>query len=170
MEKPPDTSKRFGRRGEYLVVIQMVLVALYIFIPAWPDLRSGDLYQQLALLRWSALLIGIVVGAILGIGGSLNIRKYLTPLPYPVDNNQLVDSGVYALVRHPLYSAQLFAAAGWAIFSLSLTHLIVTLVALIFFNYKASKEEAWLMERHPEYRKYASRVGKFVPGFGRLKA
>ncbi len=170
METPPDTLKRFGRRGEYLVVIQMVLVALYIFIPAWPDLRSGDLYQRLALLRWSALLIGIVVGAILGIGGSLNIRKYLTPLPYPVDNNQLVDSGVYALVRHPLYSAQLFAAAGWAIFSLSLTHLIVTLVALIFFNYKASKEEAWLMERHPEYRKYASRVGKFVPGFGRLKA
>ncbi|MGC8774726.1 MAG: methyltransferase family protein [Chlorobaculum sp.] len=170
MEKPLDTSKRFGRRGEYLVVIQMVLVALYIFIPAWPDLRNGDLYQQLALLRWSALLIGIVVGAILGIGGSLNIRKYLTPLPYPVDNNQLVDSGVYALVRHPLYSAQLFATAGWAIFSLSLSHLIVTLVALIFFNYKASKEESWLMERHPEYREYASRVGKFMPGLGRLKA
>ncbi|WP_164927067.1 methyltransferase family protein [Chlorobaculum tepidum] len=170
MEKESGKSKRFGQRGEHLVIIQMALVAIYFFTPAWPDLRSGELYRHLALVRWIGLVAGMAGGAVFGIGGSLNIRKYLTPLPYPVEHSRLVDTGVYALVRHPLYSSQLFAAAGWTIFSLSLTHLIVTLVALIFFNYKASKEEAWLMERHPEYRKYASRVGKFVPGFGRLKA
>ena len=169
MEKPLDTSKRFGARGEYLVVIQIALVALYIFIPAWPDLRNGDLYQRLTLLRWSVLAIGIMVGAILGIGGSLTIRRYLTPLPYPVENNQLVDTGVYAWVRHPLYSAQLFAATGWAAFTLSLSHLLVTIAAFIFFNYKASKEEAWLTERHPKYQEYAAKVGKFAPGLGKLK-
>ncbi|UWX58094.1 isoprenylcysteine carboxylmethyltransferase family protein [Chlorobaculum sp. MV4-Y] len=169
MERPLDTSKRFGARGEYLVVIQIVLAALYIFIPAWPDLRNGDLYQRLTLLRWCVLAIGIIVGAILGIGGSLTIHRYLTPLPYPVDHSKLVDTGVYAWVRHPLYSAQLFAAAGWAVFSLSLSHLLVTALGLAFFNYKASKEEAWLTERHPEYRDYAAKVGKFAPGLGRLK-
>jgi protein-S-isoprenylcysteine O-methyltransferase Ste14 len=55
------------------------------------------------------------------------------------------------------------------LFSLSLSHLLVTLVATLFFNFKASKEESWLTERHPEYREYARRVGKFVPGLGKLK-
>ena len=169
MEKPLDTSKRFGARGEYLVVIQIALVALYIFIPVWPDLQNGELYQRLTLLRWCVLAIGMLAGAALGIGGSFTIRRYLTPLPYPVDHSKLVDTGVYAWVRHPLYSAQLFAATGWAAFTLSLSHLLVTIAAFIFFNYKASKEEAWLTERHPKYQEYAAKVGKFAPGLGKLK-
>lgn len=169
MAKKSGKSKHFGQRGEHLVVIQMALVALYFFIPIWPDLQNGDIYRQLALLRWCVLIVGVAIGATLGIGGSLNIRRYLTPLPYPVEDNHMVDTGVYALVRHPLYSSQLFAAAGWAVFSLSLSHLLVTALALAFFNYKASKEEAWLTERHPEYRDYAAKVGKFAPGLGKLK-
>lgn len=169
MEKEYGKSKPFGARGEHLVVIQIALVALYFFTPVWPDLRGGELWRQFAILRWGGLVIGILAGAALGIGGSLTIRRYLTPLPYPVENNKLVNSGVYALVRHPLYSSQLFAAAGWAVFTLSLSHLLVTALALAFFNYKASKEEAWLTERHPEYRDYAAKVGKFAPGLGRWR-
>jgi len=169
MEKEYGKSKPFGAKGEHLVVIQIALVALYFFTPVWPDLRGGELWRQFAILRWGALVAGLLSGAVLGIGGSLNIRRYLTPLPYPVDHSKLVDTGVYALVRHPLYSAQLLAAAGWAVFSLSLSHLLVTALALAFFNYKASKEEAWLTERHPEYRNYAAKVGKFAPGLGKLK-
>ena len=150
MEQESGKAKRFGQRGEYLVAIQFALVALFVFIPVWPDLRNGELYRQLALIRWSALVIGMLAGAALLIGGVIGIRKYLTPLPYPVENNQLVDTGVYALVRHPLYSAQLFACAGWVIFSMSLSHLLVTALALAFFNHKASKEETWLTQRHPE--------------------
>jgi len=169
MEKESQKLKMTGSRGEFLVAIQMALVALYLFVPEWPDLRSEALYEQLTLLRWGGLVAGMLGGAVFGIGGSLSIRRYLTPLPYPVDHSKLVDTGVYALVRHPLYSSQLFAAAGWALFSLSLSHLMVTIIAALFFNYKASKEEAWLTERHPEYRDYAAKVGKFVPGLGKAK-
>lgn len=169
MEKRSQKHERFGAKGELLVVIQMALVALYLFIPDWPVLRQEKLWQHLTMLRWIALLFGMAAGAILGIGGSIGIRKYLTPLPYPVKHNQLVDKGVYSLVRHPLYSAQLVAAVGWSFFSLSLTHLFVTIAAALFFNFKASKEEAWLAECHPEYREYARRVGKFIPGLGRKK-
>jgi protein-S-isoprenylcysteine O-methyltransferase Ste14 len=167
MEKENNKPGGFGRRGEHLVVIQFALVALFVLIPQWPDLRGGELWRQLALLRWSALVIGMLAGAALLIGGVIGLRKNLTPLPYPVESNRLVETGVYALVRHPLYSAQLFAAAGWSIFALSLSHLLVTIAAFIFFSHKASKEEAWLTERHPEYRDYAAKVGRFVPGVGK---
>jgi protein-S-isoprenylcysteine O-methyltransferase Ste14 len=169
MEEELKRSKRFGAKGELLVVIQIALVALFVLIPVWPDFSDCDLYRQLTLLRWSSLVTGMLAGAMLVIGGVTGIRRYLTPLPYPVENNRLVDTGVYALVRHPLYSAQLLATASWTIYTLSLSHLIVTIASYIFFSHKASKEEAWLTERHPEYRDYASRVGKFVPGVERLK-
>ncbi|HHE32315.1 MAG TPA: isoprenylcysteine carboxylmethyltransferase family protein, partial [Chlorobaculum parvum] len=101
-----------GSRGEFLVAIQMALVALYLFVPEWPDLRGDAMYEQLTLLRRGSLVTGVLIAVALGIGGSLTIRRYLTQLPYPVDHSKLVDTGVYALVRHPLYSSQLFAATG----------------------------------------------------------
>ena len=163
MKNESANSRRFGAHGEHLVLIQLALVVLFILAPVWPDLRSGELYRQLTLVRWSALVIGLALGAILGFGGSFTIRRYLTPLPYPVEHNKLVDTGVYGLMRHPLYTAQLLAALGWTIYAMSLSHLLVTALALAFFNHKASKEEDWLTERHPEYREYAAKVGKFAP-------
>ena len=113
--------------------------------------------------RRAALILGMLAALGFGAFGVLHIRRYLTPLPYPVDHSRLVTTGVYGLVRHPLYSSQLFAALGWTLFTLSLTQLAVLVLGFLFFDYKASKEEGWLTERHPEYTAYALRVRKFVP-------
>jgi protein-S-isoprenylcysteine O-methyltransferase Ste14 len=80
-----------------------------------------------------------------------------------VDHSQLVQHGVYAIVRHPLYASLLFAGAAWALYNLSLSHLLALGVAFAFFKYKAAREEAWLTERHPDYVSYAGRVKKFIP-------
>jgi protein-S-isoprenylcysteine O-methyltransferase Ste14 len=152
-----------GQRGEHLVVIQFILIVLFAILPAW---HPGVDNALLASLRPWLLVLVIPAGltAILFAGfGSLHIREYLTPLPYPVDHNQLVCHGVYALVRHPLYASQLFAAAAWALYNLSLSHLLILILGFVFFDYKASQEEAWLSERHPAYRDYAARVRKFIP-------
>ena len=148
-----------GRRGEYLVVLQFVLFFAFIFVPAWSPVASA----ALAPLRWGALALCGAVAMALGGLGALHIREYLTPLPYPVDHSQLVQHGVYAWVRHPLYSSQLFAALGWTLYTLSLSHLLILVIGFLFFDYKASKEEAWLTERHPHYKDYARRVRKLVP-------
>jgi protein-S-isoprenylcysteine O-methyltransferase Ste14 len=169
MEKSYPQSKRFGQRGEHLVMIQLLLVMLFVISPVWPDFRNSECFIQFALVRRGALLFGTLGGAMLGIGGTIGIRRYLTPLPWPVDHNRLVVSGVYALVRHPLYTAQLLVAAGWSINKLSISHLIITLAATLFFNHKATKEETWLTGKHSEYRDYAKRVGKLLPGLGKTK-
>mgnify|MGYP001090530933 FL=1 len=75
----------------------------------------------------------------------------------------LVKLGIYGLVRHPLYSSQLVAALGWTLFTISLSHLAILVLGFLFFDYKATKEEGWLTERHPDYPAYARRVRKFIP-------
>ncbi|SDX95347.1 Protein-S-isoprenylcysteine O-methyltransferase Ste14 [Allochromatium warmingii] len=152
-----------GHRGEYLVALQFVLFFAFIIAPNWNPLATPAVLAALEPVRWAALgalgLVSIAFGAF----GMLHIRDYLTPLPYPVDHSQLVKHGVYAWVRHPLYSSQLLAALGWTLYSLSLPHLMILIIGFIFFDYKARKEEAWLTERHPEYADYARSVHKFVP-------
>jgi len=152
-----------GRRGEVLVAIQFLLMVVFIAMPSWNPLATPALLEALAVPRM--LLFGLLglFGLALGVLGSLHLRDYLTPLPYPVDHSQLVRHGVYGLVRHPLYSSQLFAALGWVLYSLSLTHAAILVVGFLFFDFKATKEEAWLTERHPEYPEYARLVRKFVP-------
>jgi len=152
-----------GKRGEYLVLLQFVLFFGFVLAPDWNPYATDRLMDVLAPLRWGALVLFGAIALALGGLGILYIRDYLTPLPYPVDHSQLVQHGAYAWVRHPLYSSQLFAALGWTLYTLSLSHLVILVIGFIFFDYKAGKEEGWLTERHPAYPEYARRVKKLVP-------
>jgi protein-S-isoprenylcysteine O-methyltransferase Ste14 len=152
-----------GRRGELLVAIQFALFFAFILAPPWSPWLQPELLAATQPLRLAALVIFAAAGVALGAFGSLAIRRYLTPLPYPVDHSRLVTTGVYGVVRHPLYSSQLFLALGWVCFTLSLSHLAILVLGAYFFDYKAAKEERWLTERHPEYAVYARSVRKLVP-------
>ncbi|MGE5153099.1 MAG: methyltransferase family protein [Bdellovibrio bacteriovorus] len=145
------------------MVIQLLLFLAFILAPAWNPWLTPDLVAGLEVPRIVALTLGGLIALWLAAAGALRIRRYITPLPYPVEHNRLVTEGVYGLVRHPLYSSQLFAALGWTLFTLSLAHLGILILGFLLFDYKAGKEEAWLTERHPEYVAYARRVRKFIP-------
>jgi protein-S-isoprenylcysteine O-methyltransferase Ste14 len=152
-----------GRRGELLVVIQFALFFAFVLAPPWSPWAEAGLPEWTHALRLSVLwVLGLAALALAGFG-AMQIRGYLTPLPYPVAHSQLVTGGVYGLVRHPLYSSQLIAALGWTCYTLSLGHLAILALGFLFFDYKAGKEERWLTERHPEYANYARRVRKLVP-------
>jgi protein-S-isoprenylcysteine O-methyltransferase Ste14 len=161
--RPQPAAAWHGRRGELLVAIQFALFLAFILVPRWNPWLSAEWLSATAPVRLILLVVCGVIAFALGGLGSRSLRPYLTPLPYPVEHSQLVTSGVYGLVRHPLYSALLFAALGWVCYSLSLSHLVLLVVGFLFFDYKAAKEERWLSERHPDYAAYSARVRKFVP-------
>ncbi|MCW8796432.1 MAG: isoprenylcysteine carboxylmethyltransferase family protein [Chlorobium sp.] len=151
-----------GKKGEYLVVLQLLLVLLFIVTPVWNPLVNTAT-ESFLLPRTLVLICCSTVALLFGALGSHNLRNYITPLPYPVAHNKLVTTGVFSLVRHPLYSSQLFIGFGWACYTLSLSHLLLLITAFLFFSFKAGKEERWLTERHPEYKEYARMVKKFIP-------
>jgi len=154
---------RNGRKGEYWVLIQGLLILAFPFLPGfrpnWFKINSSE---------WLALIWGVAavlaLGALVLLGkGLLDLGKQLTPLPYPKEDGELVQTGVYSLVRHPLYSGVIFLALSWAIFQMSLSHLLGVLILLIFLNAKASKEEVWLTEKYADYGEYRQRVKKLIP-------
>ncbi len=162
-EKQDNMSFFRSKKGAYLVVIQFLIVAAFILLPSWNPFPSADFAESTKSLRLYMLVFCGIIALLFGGLGIYNLGKYLTPLPYPVAHNKLVTTGVYSLVRHPLYSSQLFAGFGWACYTFSVSHLLILITAVLFFSFKAGKEERWLTEHHPEYKEYKRRVKKFIP-------
>lgn len=151
-----------GQRGEYWVFAQAVIIISFIALPVYPFPAVTLAPSMLYGLRTVAGVLGLLAlvlmaKGLLGLGGSL------TPLPHPRDDAQLVQAGVYSLVRHPLYSSLIGAAFSWALYERSLSHLAGAIVIFVFFNAKATLEETWLRQKYPEYDAYQQRVKKLVP-------
>ncbi|MGE5656654.1 MAG: methyltransferase family protein [Actinomycetota bacterium] len=152
-----------GKRGEYLVIIQAALILGFILLPIYQLPGFKIELPAFVYLSWGvAGLLGLW-GAFLLLKGLLDLGKNLTPLPYPREDGELVQTGVYSLVRHPLYSGLIFVALGWSIFCFSFSHLVMTMLLLIFFDIKGRREETWLTEKYSDYSEYQHRVKKLIP-------
>jgi protein-S-isoprenylcysteine O-methyltransferase Ste14 len=93
----------------------------------------------------------------------------LTASPIPRKNAGLVTGGIYGVVRNPIYTGLLLAGLGLVVFGASLWHIVTWLALLALLAGKARWEERMLRARHPDFDAYAARVGRFVPGVGRLR-
>jgi len=155
---------RNNRRGEYLVLLQGGLLTAFTILPVYQPPGVKIESTQLIYLTW-------IIASILGLGALIliikaliDLGKNLTPLPYPREDGSLVKTGIYGIVRHPLYSGLILAALAWTIFQISLSHLAATAILLIFFEIKSSREETWLLQKYPDYSEYRQRVKKLIPG------
>lgn len=154
---------RTGEKGEYLTLLQGLLLVGFVVLPVyrWPGLSADSPWVYTI---WAIALLCGMIAAVFFSKGLWDLGRNLTPLPYPKSDGQLVQSGVYSVVRHPLYSGLIFAALAWTLYQFSLSHAIATTILFIFLNIKANREEAWLSQKFPEYTEYQGRVKKLIPG------
>ncbi len=149
--------KRFLERGGIWVVGQGLLM---LGVAGLGLIHHTD-RRHLALFVLGIAFL--VFGAFFGITGALALRHNLTPYPKPLPHAQLVRHGIYARIRHPLYTSVLFATIGWALLWQSWTSLLVAFVLIPFFTAKARREERWLQDRFPDYTHYAKGTWRFFP-------
>jgi protein-S-isoprenylcysteine O-methyltransferase Ste14 len=104
-----------------------------------------------------ALGLGFAIWARLNIG-----RNWGTPMSKK-EEPELVTSGPYRLVRHPIYSGILVAGTGTAV-ALSWVGLIAVALAGVYFVYSATVEERYLTEQFPDtYPMYKRSTKMLVP-------
>jgi protein-S-isoprenylcysteine O-methyltransferase Ste14 len=108
-------------------------------------------------------LAGIGIGGLLAVRGVADLRESLTPLPHPRDGATLVDTGSYAMVRHPIYGGIVIASLGWGLLVASVPAVLGAAVILGFFRLKSAREEAWLVARYPGYEAYRRRTRRMLP-------
>ncbi len=144
-----------------LVVGQFALIIALVFLPTgtlWP----GGIFVSVV----AGVMMGLA-GAV-GIAGGIRLGSNLTPNPIPRPAGTLETGGIYRLVRHPIYSAVLILGAGLTTLGNSWSHLLIFVLLVMLLGVKARAEELLLRQRFPDYAEYQARVGRFVPGVGRV--
>lgn len=88
----------------------------------------------------------------------------------PAEPTALVSRGLFGWTRNPIFLGMLLALAGVVLVAPGIWSVSVWLAAATAIGIQTRLEERHLCARHGDaYRSYAARVGRFLPGIGRLE-
>jgi protein-S-isoprenylcysteine O-methyltransferase Ste14 len=146
---------RFAGVRVAIILIVLLLLRLGVFrahhgVTVNPWLQGIGLaifLLGLALAIWARVYIG---------------QNWGMPMTEKVDP-ELVTSGPYATIRHPIYSGIILALAGTTV-AVSLYWLVAVVVLGAYFIYSAVMEERYMTERFPEtYPSYKQSTKMLIP-------
>lgn len=144
-------------RKDYLFVgIQILLFFGFIMdvevlrleIPVWVRVSGAVLFIA------GFLISGIAV---------LQLSTNLSPFPSPKTDAELVRSGLYKFIRHPIYTGIIFAGFGLGLATDSGFRLIVAGLLWLLFYLKSGYEEERLKTAYRDYEDYSKQTGRFLP-------
>ena len=146
-------------RGEWYVIGQAVLILAVLFAPKL-DGRAASWFDIAVIAGGALCLVGLgfVLLGSFGLG-----RNNLSAFPKPRDNSTLVTSGIFSIVRHPIYSGFIFLTFGWSLIWGSVAAFVAASALLIFFDLKARREERWLEAKFSGYTAYKQRIKRLIP-------
>ncbi len=135
--------------------IVATLGAFFAVTVVWlPRVELGFTWSLVSLLL---ILTGIVFSTytMLFLGRSFSIMPQA---------RELVTSGPYAVVRHPLYLGEGLAIAGTMLQYFSPLALVIVGLQCAFQIQRMKYEESVLQGQYPEYRDYMARTARVIPG------
>lgn len=146
--------------------VSLILIAAYIllFVPWY---RAGILTQRLLTGSGAPAATGFAI-TIIGIAFACWARFYIggnwSSAVTVKQHHELIRTGPYAFVRHPIYTGILLAFLGSAIALGQIRGLISVVIAAIALRTKSLVEEAFMQQEFPaEYRRYMREVKAIVP-------
>ena len=154
------TAKKTVKRTNISWTMRLTLVAILIIV-GFTHLHLPG-YHSSPAVGW----IGAAL-AVIGVGYAIYARRYLGQnwgMPMRVkEDPDLVTSGPYAYVRHPIYSGMLLTMIG-SLAAAGVAWLIILVIYFVYFVYSAKKEEKLLAETFPDtYPAYKARTKMLIP-------
>lgn len=140
----------------FFVGLQFILFVAYLFRFPKIDFKV-PLWSQLIGISFS------VIGIIISLASVFALKRNLSAFPTPKQSAQLIQSGIYKYVRHPIYSGILFFTFGFSIYSENTLRLLIFFMLLILFRFKATYEEKLLQDKFSNYVTYKKTTGMFLP-------
>jgi protein-S-isoprenylcysteine O-methyltransferase Ste14 len=153
--------------GRVLRVIRYPTVVAWIVLPfvaaRW---RPAPLLSFLYDIPWLAWLgVGIALAALcatwicwkrMGKSWRMGIN--------PAEKTQLIVTGPYAYVRHPIYALSSLLMLASVVVVPTIAMIVVAIIHLVLLQWEARREEAHMLAQHgAAYADYRAKVGRFLP-------
>lgn len=165
-------SRAQNARDGMALVLFVLLIGQAVVAARWPealplsqaDRRSAPELRHAmgAVLLFGGLLL--LVAAQLNLGASWRIG---------IEEGArlgLVTGGLYRFCRNPIFLALLVILAGYALLLPTLLSAAMLAGAYLALRQQIAAEESYLLRAYgEEYRNYARRVGRLLPGIGKLR-
>ncbi len=147
-----------------LHVVPLLLAFLLLWLPsvplAWLNVRF------IARGEWEFWLGAalVAVGLLFTVWARRHLGRNWSGIVTVKQDHELVASGPYALVRHPIYTGLLIAFVGSALARGEWRGVLAVSIALWALWRKLRLEERWMREQFGErYRAYSRRVAALIP-------
>jgi protein-S-isoprenylcysteine O-methyltransferase Ste14 len=123
-------------------------------------------YSALDIHIYAVRIIGVclfILGLALAVWARVHIgRNWGEPMSQKIKPD-LITSGPYHFIRHPIYTGILTAGLGTAL-NINLDWVLVVIVAGVYFIYSATQEEKYMTQQFPEaYPEYKKKTKMLVP-------
>ncbi len=130
------------------------LLVAYALNP--PSMRALDSALPIP-ARWLGFAFGLVAVALAAwaqvtLGGQWSAQLQLT------ERHQLITSGPYARIRHPIYAALILLSIGFALITANWFFILIGEIAIIVALDRIPREERMMRDGVPGYAAYASKV------------
>ncbi|MDF2531290.1 MAG: isoprenylcysteine carboxyl methyltransferase [Clostridia bacterium] len=128
---------------------------------------TSQLAKQLMMVLGTIM---ILTGCAANIKGRFNLGKNWANQIKIYKEHTLVQTGMYSIVRHPLYSSIIFMFYGGCLVYRNIAAFTaVSFVFIPFMYYRAKQEETLLLQSFPKYEEYKKTTGMLFPRIRKRK-
>jgi len=138
-----------------LVFLQFFNISLHFF--QWEFIPQKQIIQS-SPFSYSLGILIIIIAFIIMIVSIKDLGRNLSPFPRPINNSNLVTSGIYRFTRHPMYYSLIFISIGVFITKLSIYYLFLLISLGLIIKFKIALEEQYLNNKFKNYLVYKNEV------------
>ena len=138
-----------------LVFLQFFIISLHFF--KWEFIPEKQIIQVTPFSYFVGFLI-IIIAFIILLVAIKDLGRNLSPFPRPINNSNLVTTGIYRFTRHPMYYSLIFISFGVFITKLSIYYLFLSISLGLIIKFKIALEEQYLKNKFKNYLLYKNEV------------
>jgi protein-S-isoprenylcysteine O-methyltransferase Ste14 len=150
-------------RDATLVVFTLLVLGQAVVAVARPGLVADHILLQAAGIvpLFGGVALVVIAQLQMGVSWRIGIDEKAAP--------GLVTTGIFRFCRNPIYLAMIIVTAGYALLLPTLLSFVLLAGTIVGMSTQARTEEAYLLKAYGgSFRDYARRVGRFLPGIGKL--
>jgi protein-S-isoprenylcysteine O-methyltransferase Ste14 len=151
-----------GDRGSIWLLIITISIGYWLsFIIA--STKTGRIYHWNTFFIIGSILV--IIGLIIRVTSILTLKQQFTYTVTKIDNHELIETGLYKIIRHPGYLGQLIIFLG---ISTSLSNWLSVLLMIVpvlfgYLNRITVEEKFMIAQMGQNYIDYQNRTKRLIP-------